>query len=242
MIRFRALLSIILFGCCIDGLFFVQSFSFKWDAQLNSISGKATSVENSSLSGEDLYSDTILKNVEREFMDYPQFLGRRKVLLGLFVAQKGEDGTNIRICDSLLGINLLTFGKIETKRFKFKEMNEKLGCTIANRGVTVKIPILGGLLACQRKTENKAVSNSGELHFQLTQSRSGDPQAQDFLQIETRIKDYESAISGKPPLNFFRKALYLNTQSLLHAYVMHRFHSHCYHISLSQKDSDKIQH
>jgi len=225
--RLRVLFSIFVASSCV-----VQSIGFKWEQHLNP-NGKAESIECSSVSGSDLFQGSILDKVESEFIDYPRFLARRKVLLGLFTAEKkfhGEADPTTRICDSLLGINLLTFGKTKTTRFTLKEKRVSGSCTVETRGVITRLPVVGGLLACRPKTNDASQSSVGTLTFQLTQSRSKSPEFKDNLHIETRILDYEPAIAGKPPVNFLRKTVYLHTQRYFHAYVMWRFHNHCYNI------------
>ena len=80
--RLRVLFSIFVASSCV-----VQSIGFKWEQHLNP-NGKAESIECSSVSGSDLFQGSILDKVESEFIDYPRFLARRKVLLGLFTAEK----------------------------------------------------------------------------------------------------------------------------------------------------------
>ena len=201
---------------------------FRWNADLNSATGLANSYESSSLPRTNFNHD-ILSTLEEQFVAYPQFLGRRKVLLGLLVAKPGvQDAGNkpptTQICDALFGVNLLTFGEPKTSTFHEKIVDDS-GNYIANKGVLSSIPVLGGLLACCVGDEASATSSKerlGELRFQLTQN------AKHGLRIETRMVDYRPSIAGMPPVDCLRKSLYSSSQRLMHAYVMWRFHNHCY--------------
>mmetsp|Transcript_18995 Transcript_18995/g.31503 ORF Transcript_18995/g.31503 Transcript_18995/m.31503 type:complete len:201 (+) Transcript_18995:16-618(+) len=100
--------------------------------------------------------------------------------------------------DRLFGLHLLEFGKHK--------------CTDAN---TVLIPINGGILA--RSDDGR---NYGGLSFSLRQEGEI---------METAIyHGYRPTIAGKAPVSCVRAWTYRSTQSLLHAYVMWRFHGYCY--------------
>ena len=79
---------------------------------------------------------------------------------------------------------------------------------------TIILPITGGLLA--RPNECKEY---GSLVFSL----------RDEHIVETGIDHgYRPSIAGRPPVSNLRAWTYRSTQSLMHAYVMWRFHNYCY--------------
>ncbi len=217
--------------------FFIGSIGFNW-VQIVDTDGIAHSLEYSTCNGIDLKDRSITDKAEHEFMNYPQFLSCRKVLLGLITTEKkfNEQKTPaIYIRDSLFGINLLAFGEMEAKRFKENKIDQETGCTVKTIGVTVLISVVGGLLSRKQKDHSHVASHLkslGTLKFQLMKTLSEEPQFKDNLRIETRILDFEPAIVGYPPVNFLRKTLYMITQRYFHAYVMWRFHRHCYNVIL----------
>ena len=199
---------------------------FKWEATLDA-DGLANSLESSSMpmpmqQDKESFCKAIISKAESEFIEYPFFLGRKNVLFGLFTA-KSDSEQMTQIQDSIFGINLLTFGEPKTTVFSDRSENEQ------RRGVLVKLPVVGGLLACFKEANsNHDALSLGELSFQIAQTRSKQPGIDDTLQVETRVINYLPSIAGRPPINFLRKSLYLNSQRYLHAYVMWRFHKHCY--------------
>jgi len=74
-------------------------------------------------------------------------------------------------------------------------------------GSRCELPITGGLLAAR---------SQGYLYFGIKKKSN----------IETRIVGYVPSISGLPTVSRMRSWIYLNTQSLVHANVMCRFHGY----------------
>jgi hypothetical protein len=75
--------------------------------------------------------------------------------------------------------------------------------------------------------------NCGEIWLQLLVSKqyhngSGKREQETDLIIDTRLVNYRPAIAGNPPVSRLRRFVYLNSQRYLHAYVMWRFHDHCF--------------
>ncbi len=186
------------------------------------------------------------RKVKELFTSYPQFLGLRKCLLGAFKAKPScslgdkEDPESLvattQICDFLFGINLLTFGQPTTVTYRSRKKNENIeGSYSIENEVVTDLPVIGGLLACRKRGRK---SSYGLLRFKFTQTCEilpdveGKSQASqeliEVLRLETRVIDYRPALAGFPPVGKMRKSLYTSTQRLLHAYVMWRFHNHCY--------------
>ena len=224
---------------------FVQSIGFKWEGQLDK-NGMAQSLERSMLVGKQKFFDKDdFQSIEDEFVNYPNFLARRKVLLGLFTAKtninNSNEETTTTVCDSLFGVNLLTFGQIKTSTFSrvVKSYKPEGDGDVEIRGVTARLPVVGGILSRHPKREASDNSNSlpvlGELVFEMKQTRPNLLHTKEGnLEMETQVVDYMPALAGKPPIHFMRKALYLNSQRYFHAYVMWRFHRHCYN-EMSQR-------
>ena len=248
---------------------------FKWDADLNCISGRASSLETSHvdlnmLKNEHFDGDmnnanaSMQSKVRREFAEYPQFLSRRKLFFGILTAKQSvnDHGQTITtVCDSLFGINLLAFGEAsfsgegdvngngngdgdgEGRDPRTRNGKDSDGFSTT---VFARIPVVGGILACKSKgqgqgqgqgqvrgncDERNERNDLGELWFQLSHSLPNVSEAtksKHMVRLESRVVDYRPAISGLPPVNALRCAMYLNTQKYVHAYVMWRFHNHCY--------------
>ena len=87
----------------------------------------------------------------------------------------------------------------------------KLGPPV-RRGNEVQFPFQGGLMVAKTK------SRQGYLKFS----------AYDDGVIQTGIVNYRASLCGvSAPTNAVRRLVYLRTQSLVHAYVMWRFHQYC---------------
>lgn len=233
--------------------------SFSWQATVDGQTGRAScreitrappkshvhqQLQNAALSGgeREVWSDLIYK-----LEHYPQWLVRGAVTFGLFrvVPTTGKDkGCSLQ--DRFFGINFLTFGTAQSKRFSIQKLlpqKEKDGTTRyilwKVSDCTVTIPIVGGLLdAGRHKRRNRKHKHKyNQLLNQQQQQRLGclrfklqHTEALKETVVTTEIRDYSPAIVGakEPPL-LFRRMAYLSTQSVVHAYVMWRFHHYCVH-------------
>jgi hypothetical protein len=100
--------------------------------------------------------------------------------------------------DRIFGLDLLKFGKRK--------------CMGNN---SICLPITGGIMALSDDGRNY-----GSLVFSIIQEGK---------MMETEIDHgYRPTIAGKAPVSYFRAWTYRSSQSLLHAYVMWRFHGYCY--------------
>jgi len=222
---------------------------FKWEAGVDTQSGLAYSLERSRTTSTINFDGSIgdvISKCKKEFMDYPQFLARRNVMFGLLRANKSsrdESGQSLTtmICDPILNMNLLSFGVPSINVTPLSRSNK-----IRQYCVLAKIPIVGGLLVSTYNNKEKSqfkttkVSSKrhigekyGEIWLQLTLSerlRKVVHEQNDCanIQMETRVVDYRPSIAGMPPIGNVRRFLYRHTQSYLHAYVMWKFHNHCY--------------
>jgi hypothetical protein len=170
--------------------------------------------------------DASFSRARDELAKYPEFLGRKHLFFGLLTTKKTVNDTGditMKVCDSFFGINLLAFGKTSFQ----SGMRQRDGLSTV---VLARIPIVGGMLVCQDiSNHNSNIDDDlGEICFRLTHSKSNEPQRNDQIELESRVIDYKPAISGLPTVNILRRTLYMNTQRYVHAYVMKRFHDHCY--------------
>jgi len=147
---------------------------------------------------------------------YPKWLVRGTVTLGLFHAvPTSSDNSNNEnaisnkqggwsLQDRFFGINWLTFGP-----------PQRQPCQVGD--CTVTIPIVNGLLALDK-------SYGACLWFQVQHNQS----LRQKTKILTEIHNYRPMLVGAKvgPVPFYRKWLYLLTQSLFHVYVMWRFHKY----------------
>lgn len=147
-------------------------------------------------------------------------------------AQQGS-AIGMSINDSLFGLNLLCFGNPQSTVTAMKANGGN-----RRRSIQVDFPVIGGLLDGKRQTQGVTSTNDinehGCIRFIVEQEEvkmrdeEKAQRSQAFwsnVRIESSICDgYCPAISGSAPVNPIRKVAYLSSQSLVHAYVMWRFH------------------
>mmetsp|Transcript_6327 Transcript_6327/g.14286 ORF Transcript_6327/g.14286 Transcript_6327/m.14286 type:complete len:236 (+) Transcript_6327:771-1478(+) len=194
-------LATLLFGRVLGG-----SVDFRWKAWIDTKTGIAESWEKSSFrpAPVNLSRPKEREVCQRVFTEYPDWLAKPRVTFGLLRTKPIKDST----CVSLFGRwNVLRFGKYRLS-------------TITRRGrevkTTILLPMVGGFMTLPHK------DGCGVLEFSLVQRN-------DETRMETKIaKGYRPALAGRAPVHPLRAFTYRRTQSLLHAYIMWRFHKHCY--------------
>ena len=191
-----------------------QRESFTWRASLDSSTAIASSIEQSIFSPK---KDVILpsnseinKFVQNEFYNYPRFLEKGSLTLGLCRVLSSSDRDSCNLRTSILPINILTFGQPRVMKRNKKE-------TICS----VQIPIVGGLLA----VINPSSTDHGRLSFtwfQETKSKCNRP----TITLVTRIEGkYQPTLAGRMiPVHWWRNTLYSATQRMFHEWVMWRYH------------------
>jgi hypothetical protein len=201
--------------------------SFRWSAGVDRSSGTASSKEVSNLcirfgKSERSSSRTKVCNTAGSlFASYPEWLCSGKVTLGLFQAVPLGQDSGCSIQTRLLPISLLEFGAPRVTTYILP----------GDRFAACEIPIVGGLLS----HINPKSKERGHLFFGLKKMIASETDSRKAshnhhvtkINIETRIVKYTPAIGGLPPVTRLREWLYLNTQGLVHANVMWRFHGHC---------------
>mmetsp|Transcript_5022 Transcript_5022/g.14638 ORF Transcript_5022/g.14638 Transcript_5022/m.14638 type:complete len:240 (-) Transcript_5022:69-788(-) len=194
-----------------------MSIQFRWKAELNSKNDRATSRETSQFH---LRKSNILATqdsrqklcqlYERMVTNYPTWLCKKNMTFGLFRPSivKDDDATNLQL--KLGRINMLTFG---VPKLSAAPDGGISSCAI-------QIPVEGGLLSLPPDAEN---NDQGRLEFSLDAIPAEDDSI--LVKLTTKIDgNYRPSIGGSPPVPIYRKAMYRFTQSVVHAYVMWRFH------------------
>jgi hypothetical protein len=137
----------------------------------------------------------------------------------------------ISINDSLFGLNLLCFGSPRSSA-----TTKKTTAGGRRRILQVDFPVIGGLLDGKQRqakvSSSKILSEHGCIRFVVEQEEMrGEDETQQgrkgwhVVRIKSSIcGGYCPAITGTAPVNIIRKVAYLSSQSLIHAYVMWRFH------------------
>jgi len=148
-------------------------------------------------------------------------------------------GTSLQ--DVLFGISFLNFGNPRMVVNHDDYPPQKEDCAAA---ASVEIPIIGGLLAIMPSLKNKEVTKNipteeeeameecGCIRLtiqQQQQSSSSNTNNDSVLNIQTEIvNEYHPLLVGSTlPIPILRKWVYRLTQSIIHAYVMWRFHDYC---------------
>lgn len=156
--------------------------------------------------------------------NYPNWLCRRGVTFGFLRAVPGAYGHNrrpcVKICDSLFGMELISFGIQEKARRVAvsdgdgddDDSTKKKRVVLAAR----EFPVVGGLLSMP-------VHDCGCIHFTVAKHKCG--QGMQY-ELESRVMDYCPAIAGSAPVGWVRRCAYLGTQTLVHVYVMRRYHGY----------------
>ncbi|KAL7461032.1 hypothetical protein ACHAXS_001469 [Conticribra weissflogii] len=221
---------------------------FQWAASLDRSTGVASSWEQSyvsiALTKSPQYHSTsshptlpsrqeIYDFANEIFSDYPRYLGKRSVTLGLCcVSTSSEKSQSFNLQSTIVGIDVLIFGLPRIRRTGLENVcGVEVKAIGGNVICCVEIPILGGYLA------NATSSMSGGIDFgclrftwvelepsehKKTKSRNPRPN----IIIVTEIDgNYRPTLAGKNlPIPWWRKQFYCSTQRVIHAYVMWRYH------------------
>lgn len=212
-----------------------KKFGYFWQASLDSTLGQARSKETSSSTWkhhrENKYkSKRSVQRVTHKLVSvYPTWLVNPKTTLGFLNCKHNPDTKETTIHPRFFSkVVLLTFGPVQevsknTNKYK------------------VKLPITGGLLAMQEETNSKILGNRKDYGCLLFQTHccdsvrlmndDGTNKKQTntnslTCNLQTDIAgNYCPRIAGPAPVSSLRKWMYLSSQSIVHAYVMFRFHN-----------------
>lgn len=226
--------------------------NFSWQASVDRLTGKAHSLEasnvpiqsklaitvaRSSSSGtrDDRADDTIdlLALATDMFGAYPSWLCRFPVTFGLLHAVPAGGGYQVR--SRFFGVKILSFGAPRSRGIKFKNEKER------GTDCSVVLPITGGILSLpgprgDRGSLQFALQTTTRTHDDAAaRDSTGDDAAPSAAQtpattcrIATAISGYRPALcGGAVPVSTWRAGFYLRSQSILHGYIMWKFHRHC---------------
>ncbi|KAL3780770.1 hypothetical protein HJC23_006708 [Cyclotella cryptica] len=202
--------------------------SFKSKAHLNRDTGIATSCEESRVVFSSLSQKTIdeiacvAKGVIAE---YPNFLARASLTLGLLNVHAARGNSQVYVSTSVFPFDLLCFGppRDSSKAVRTMKAYEYKGAVLCS----LEMPILGGLLT--QLTERKSsddVEAGGCLRFTVIRKAVNTSSHSSSIVFVTEIAErYKPSIAGKCyPRSKFRSVMYCATQRRFHKYVMWRFH------------------
>lgn len=199
--------------------------NFKWRAHLNRLTGIATSCEESTVtlipsvpSSRQLTQRQMTQAASKMIQDYPNFLSRSSLTLGLLQTKHILDKQSSDLCTRIYPLNLLSFGypKHTSRRVCnriIKKYSDDDNNTIVTIVCSLEIPILGGILSQS--------SDGGCLRFTLLRNKS-DRAAMFVTEIDGPYKP--SLVGTSIPRSRIKSALYCVTQRMFHEYVMWRFH------------------
>jgi hypothetical protein len=191
------------------------------DRRTGLASSKEVSSLNNIVSPTATTATTVLMNV---FEQYPIWLCKGCVSFGLLKAipkknQKYEIRTRVG------NINLLTFDHPYRSRRRHDS--------------TVILPIIGGMMSYNNHYKHNKRKQKGYLYFTIEKQLAQQQPMTSSANIVTGIEQYA------PMLVHYgrrcRAGLYLSTQSVIHAYVMWRFHRYCVDQIQTNHDHDELK-
>lgn len=201
----------------------IMGLNFRWTASICRSSGIATSRETSIVPASSNLHRTFHSSRSREalvkdtFQRYPSWLAGWRVTFGCLradlVRNKSREEQEIAIKDALFGVTLLSFGQ-----GKPSKRHQRRHCQIE---YNYMLPIVGGFM-----TMTSPEDSCGALSFSLISTCRDDNES--FV-LETSVSGYRPKFAGPAPVSRLRAGIYRSTQSMVHAYVMWRFHHYCYH-------------
>ena len=190
---------------------------YAWQASVDRATGLAAAQELStfrlSLSQQQQQQSPLLPHI---LGNYPAWLCRGTVTLGLLRAVRQQPGGSTRLETRLLGLPILTFGRARGQKIAIRT------ATTRQQAIEWKYPIQGGgglLLAA-------AAAAGGNLVVTL-RPKAGANKDDSVVVLDTQLVAYRPALVGttaQQPANPLRIAFYLSTQSVIHGYAMWRFH------------------
>lgn len=214
--------------------------AFSWQAAVDKASGLATSKETSEVSKRSKLQKTLKKLKDRDLLKfaeslaqpYAAWLSKFTVTMGLLKAKPTNGGYELR--DRVFGINFLTIGRASGQRVSFQSLTPE-GVRQQTSQCTVAMPITGGLMT----REGNGVC--GIIQLTLTKNELAYPEDEITCSIQTELIGYRPSLTGPPPVPATRKWFYLCTQSVVHGYVMWRFHRRTWGMSLEDAMKDTVR-
>jgi hypothetical protein len=186
--------------------------SFSWQASLDAATGRARAKETSKsafkTTGSPREATRKLQHFSRNLAaSYPNWLVSGSVTFGILRAVSNPNDLSTVLKPRLVDLNLLSFGDLRIKR-------------ATATGCEFELPITGGLLSLPPKGKR----DRGCLDFEVITDSMTDGTVISCHLRTTIAGNYCPWVAGDPPVPFVRKWTYLSSQSLVHAYVMWRYH------------------
>ena len=234
--------------------------SYLWKASLHGATGIASSLEQSLFQqskkqqlilGGKAHARAVHEFATKIFSDYPNFLQRPSLTLGLCRTVDGSNsssgGSISNLQTSVMPLDLLTFGtpkdvtsKYRTKTIQVQRKKSRQGAhqRINQCGKVlccIEIPIIGGLLAITDNKKSTSVKeDNGCLRFSWVQPLNNNEEDQkqqqqqdpnEIILITEIAGNYHPSLAGHTiPIPTWRNIFYCSTQRMVHTYVMWRFH------------------
>jgi hypothetical protein len=198
--------------CLFNGRKTDKSPRFSWQASLDAPTGLARAKETSkaafTTTGSSRQATRKLQHFSRNLAaSYPNWLVSGSVTLGILRAVSNPNDLSTTLKPRLIDLRLLSFGDLRIKR-------------ATATGCEFELPITGGLLSLPPKGKH----NRGCLNFEVITDKMTDGSVISCHLRTTIVGNYRPWVAGDPPVPFLRKWTYLSSQSLVHAYVMWRYH------------------
>jgi hypothetical protein len=188
---------------------------FSWQASLDDATGRARAKETSKVVVKTTRSSSReairkLKHFSRDLAaSYPNWLVSGSVTFGILRAVSNPNNLSTVLKPRLIDLCLLSFGDLRIKR-------------ATATGCEFELPITGGLLSLPVPPEGE--QDRGCLNFEVITDSMTDGTVRSCHLRTTITGNYCPWVAGNPPVPFVRKWTYLSSQSLVHAYVMWRYH------------------
>lgn len=218
-----------------------SSSSFAWQASIDRTTGVASSTETSLIRVDRFTTandGTVASSIQKTTLhqtskdlvaSWAEFLCKGRITFGLLQAKRdnSSDHTTSICFRGIPNFSILTFGPIQ-QRQRQQQQPDSWAIPILPDACWLALPKPN-----QQNSKNDC--HCGCLTFQIkTQQLRHSPKDSDSLiWLESHIEGYRPWLAGHPPISRFRKALYLNTQSRIHAYIIKRFHDAWRHAILT---------
>ena len=226
----------------------VSPTAFRWSAQVDRTTGLAGALETSTVpSDAPLFHEIVKTNQKillmglskQLFTNYASWLCQGKVTLGLLRAVPSTTNGHTQLQDRFLGWTLLEFGPPKGFQFSYTSTTMKNNPPVIEQTTTCQwsLPIMGGCLTVPLASKTPANSKVCLTLKQTTLSNQQDNK-NPHIQLQTELIDFRPRVVGAAiPSNPLRTGFYLGTQSIVHAFVMWRFHGACRSVYQTEDNS-----
>ena len=204
---------------------------FSWRAFLDATTGLASSRETSQVFSSHVHGMSSTESSDRlKYLveSYPTWLCGGPITFGCLQACKDATNKSCSIRVRFLNLELLSFGAAKSRgRLVHRQQPDESAKQVTETRIeTFSLPIMGGLLSSKSGDKTDQGSLLFSFRSDATISNPNDNIQDGCLTIRTAIVGYRPWLAGPAPLAAWRRRAYLSSQSLIHAYVMWRYHRH----------------